>query len=232
MFTSPEVGKTYLQLAAVIFLLATLIATGGLWAVHHYTPIDGGDSWWATLGLWLLRIAGVLLVLLIAPVLAMFVVNTLFPLLGERVFLAGVRAVDPARAEALEAIEGLSLRVSVPQNLIRLMLFVGLSAISFAVSLVPVVGAFAGPVLQTYFTARALAWELLDPYFEKLHTRFDAQHVYVRQHRTSLVGFALPFSFVMAIPLVGPLAFGVAQAAMGTLVVEVLEQASTPPAQT
>lgn len=229
MFTAPEVGKTYLQLAGVIFVLAGLIATGGLWALHHFTPIDGSESWWAELGLWLLRIAGVVLVLLTAPVLALFFVNTLFPLLGERVFLAGVRAVDPARADALAALEGLPLRASIPQNLIRMMLFIGLSAVSFAVSLVPVVGAIAGPVLQTYFTARALAWELLDPYFEKLETRFDAQHVYVKRHRASLVGFALPFSFVMAIPLLGPLVFGVAQAAMGTLVIEVLERTTTPP---
>jgi len=222
---TPEVGKTYLQLVAVLFVLAGVLDVLGIWAVLHFTPIDGGDSWWAVAGLWLLRIAGLLLVVLMAPILALFVTNTAFPMLGERVFLAGVRAVDPARADQLAAIEGLPLRVSVPQNLIRMAMFLGLSVVAFGVSLIPVVGSILGPVLQAYFTARALGWELLDPYFEKLEVRFDAQHAFVKQHRGPLIGFALPFSLVMSIPLLGPLLFGVAQAAAGTLVVEVLERA-------
>jgi uncharacterized protein involved in cysteine biosynthesis len=92
---------------------------------------------------------------------------------------------------------------------------------------VPVVGSIGGPVLQAYFTARALGWELLDPYFEKLQMSFDAQHVFVKQHRAPLVGFALPYCFVMAIPLLGPFAFGLAQAAAGVFTREILE---TPPA--
>lgn len=222
---TPEVGKTYLQLVAALFLLAAGLNVLGIWGVVHFTPIEGGTSWWATAGLWLLRIAGILLVVLAAPVLALFTTNTLFPVLGERVFLAGVRTVDPARADQLEALPGLPLSVSIPQNLIRMALFIGLSILSFAASLIPVVGPFLSPVMQGYFTARALGWEMLDPYFEKLEVRFDAQHDFVRQHRAALVGFALPFSLVMSIPLVGPLLFGVAQAAAGTLVVEVFEGA-------
>ena len=221
---TPEVGKTYLQLVAVLFILAGVLDVLGIWAVFHLTPIDGSESWWTLVGLWLLRVAGLLIVVLVAPVLALFTTNTLFPILGERVFLAGVRVVDPARADQLAALEGLPLRVSVTQNLIRMGLFLGFSVLSFAVSLVPVVGAVLGPVMQGYFTARALGWELLDPYFEKLEIRFGAQRTFVQQHRAPLVGFALPFSLVMSIPLLGPLLFGVAQAATGTFVVEILER--------
>ena len=225
---TPEVGKTYIQLVAVLFLLAATFNVAGIWAVLHFTPIDGGEAWWTLVGLWLLRVAGLLIVVLVAPLIALFTTNTLFPVLGERVFLAGVRAVDPARADELAALEGLPLRVSVPQNLIRMAMFLGLSVVSFGVSLIPLIGAVLGPVLQAYFTARALGWELLDPYFEKLEVRFDAQHTFVKQHRGPLVGFALPFSLVMSIPLVGPLLFGVAQAAAGTLVVEILEGPEAP----
>lgn len=225
---TPEVGKTYLQLVVVLFILAGLLDVLGIWAVLRLTPIDGSESWWTLVGLWLLRVAGLIIVVLVAPILALFATNTAFPILGERVFLAGVRAVDPARADQLAALEGLPLRVSVPQNLIRMGLFLGFSALSFAVSLIPVAGAVLGPVMQGYFTARALGWELLDPYFEKLEVRFDAQRAFVEQHRGPLVGFALPFSLVMSIPLVGPLLFGVAQAAAGTLVVEILERSKNP----
>ena len=222
---TPAVQKTYLQLVGALFLLAAAINLAGIWAVRHFTPIDGGDSWWVLAGMWLLRIAGLLIVLFVAPVLSLFVTNTLFPLLGERVFLAGLRAVNPERADELEAIEGLPRRVSIPQNLIRLLLFLGLTVAAFGLSFIPVVGPVLGPVAQAYVTARSLGWELLDPYFEKLHVRFDAQHRFVKEHRRPLVGFALPFSLVMSIPLVGPLLFGVAQASIGTLVVDVFERA-------
>lgn len=228
-FETPEVGKTYFQLVAVLFVLAGILSAGGFWAVLHFTPIDGTESWWLLVGMWVARIAGMIIVALVCPILALFTANTLFPVLGERVFLAGVRAVNPQRADQLAALEGLPLRVSVPQNLIRMALFIGLTLFAFAVSLIPVAGVVLGPVLQGYFTSRALGWELLDPYFEKLEVRFDAQHEFVKQHRGALVGFALPFSLAMSIPLVGPLLFGVAQAAAGTLVVEVLEGTPAQP---
>ncbi len=225
---TPEIGKTYLQLVAALFVLVAALDVAGIWAVLHFTPVDGAETWWTLIGLWLLRIAGLAIVVLAAPIIALFTVNTAFPFLGERVFLAGVRAVSPDRADQLAALEGLPLRVSVPQNLIRMAMFIGLSIFAFAVSFIPLVGAVLGPLLQVYFTARAFGWELLDPYFEKLEVRFDAQRDFVRHHRAALVGFSLPFSLVMSLPLVGPLVFGVAQAAAGTLVVEVLERRQAP----
>ena len=238
-----EVGKTYLKLVAVLFVLAALLDVAGIWAVLHFVPIDGSESWWAQLGLWLLRIAGIVVVVFSAPLLALFTTNTAFCFedadcddsdictVDDCQFFhchytyrpEGVRTVNPARADELAALPGLPLSVSVPQNLIRMALFIGLSIAAFLSSFIPVVGPFLGPVLQAYFTARLLGWEMLDPYFEKLEVRFDAQHDFVRQHRGPLVGFALPFSLVMSIPLVGPLLFGVAQAAAGMMVVEVLE---------
>lgn len=224
-----DVGRTYLLLAGVVFAVALFLDVGGIWAIVHLTAPDGTESWWAALGMLLLRIAGIGIVLLAAPIIALFTVNTVAPLLGERVFLAGLRAVNPARADELANLKGLPMSTAVAQNLIRLVLFIGLSLGSLAVSFVPVVGSVAGPVLQGYFTARALGWELLDPYFEKLGYKFDAQHAFMKQHRSSMLGFALPYSFVMAIPLVGPLVFGVAQAATGTLVNDVLERAPDSP---
>lgn len=226
---TPEVGKAYVQMVAVLFVLAGTLSASGAWAVVHFTPIDGTESWWLLAGMWIARVAGIVIVALVCPILALFGINILFPVLGERVFLAGVRAVSPERADELAALEGLPMRVSVPQNLIRMGLFIALSLFAFAVSLIPVAGVILGPALQIYFTSRALGWELLDPYFEKLEVRFDAQHAFVKQHRGPLVGFALPFSLAMSIPLVGPLLFGVAQAAAGTLVVELLEGPPTPP---
>lgn len=226
---TPDVGKTYTALAGAMFGTAALIDFFGIWAMVHFTATDG-LSWWATLGLLLLRIAGILVVLLAAPVLALFTVNLILPFLGERVFFAGLRATNPTRAAELEAMKPISMWSGVAQNLIRLLLFLALSVAAFALSFVPVVGPLLAPTVQVLLTARALGWELLDPYFERLNFRFDEQHAFVKIHRRELVGFALPYSLIMAIPLVGPLVFGVAQAAIGTLVTDVLEANGPTPA--
>lgn len=220
---APDVKKTYLQLALAIFAVALCIDAAGVWTVLHFTPIDGDAQWWVLIWYWALRVVGIGLVFLAAPIIAMFLVNSLAPLLAERVFFAGMATVAPGRAEELRQIDGLPFVTAIVQNLIRLMLYLGLSVLTFALSFVPVVGSVGGPVLQSYFTARALSWELLDPYFEKLELGFDAQHTFVKQHRLAMLGFGLPFSLVMAIPLVGPLVFGLAQASAGVFVAEVIE---------
>lgn len=227
---APDVKKTYVQLALAIFGVATVLDVAGIWTILHFTAIDGDAAWWVVAWYWLLRIVGIGIILLAAPIIAMFLVNALAPLLAERVFFAGMSTVAPERAVELGKIEGTPFFTSIGDNLIRLLLYVGLSLLTFVLSFIPVVGSVGGPVLQGYFTARALSWELLDPYFEKLHMRFDAQHQYVKANRLPMLGFGLPFSLVMAIPLVGPLVYGLAQAAAGVFVAEVLEQPQAPPA--
>lgn len=227
---SPEVRGTYVQLVAVIFVIAAWLDVGGIWAIWHLTATDPTSPWWAILGLWTLRIAGILITLLIAPLIAFFAVNTFFPLLAERVFFAALRTLAPERARELEALPGTPFFVGVGRNLIRMLLFLGLTAGSFAVSLVPAVGAVVGPPLSLYVTARAMSWELLDPYFDKLQLTFADQRRVVNEHRAALVGFGLPIGLIMAIPLAGPLFFGLAQAAAAVLVAEVIEGSSSAPA--
>jgi len=224
---SSELRRTYVQLVAALFVVAGLLDAAGIWAVLHYTPIDGDTSWWATIALWIARIAGIVLVLLVAPLLSLAAVNLVFPFLGERVFIAAMRVVDPARAAQLEAMPGTPMASAVVVAVARLMLFFGMSVLAFLMSLIPVVGQVLGPVFQGYLSARGLAWELLDPYLDKLQLDMGQQRKFVATHRAALVGFGLPLIFLMAIPLVGPLMFGLAQGAVAKLVVEVIE---APPA--
>jgi len=220
---SPELRRTYLQLVLVLFVAATVIDVAGIWAVLHFTPIDDDTRWWALLLLWAIRVIGIVVVLLAAPLVALALVNLAFPFLGERVFLAAMRVVAPARAEQLAAEPGLPVSTAVGVAMLRLGIFVATGVGAFLVSLVPVVGQVLGPVLQGYLGARGLAWELLDPYLDKLRLDFAAQRAFVAAHRPALVGFGLPLTLLMAIPLVGPLFFGLAQGAAAQLVVEVIE---------
>ncbi|MCH9681962.1 MAG: EI24 domain-containing protein [Deltaproteobacteria bacterium] len=223
---SSELRRTYLHLVAVLFLAAIVLDITGIWAVLHFTTIAPDASWWMVSGLWVLRVLGIAGVILAAPLLALTVVNVLFPFLGERVFFAAMRTIAPARAEQLSALPGLSLASSAVIAVRRLVQYIGLSLGVFILSFIPVAGQILGPVLQGYVSARGLAWELLDPYLDKLQLGFGEQRAFVGQHRAELVGFGVPLALLMAIPLVGPLLFGLAQGAAARLVVEVIETQS------
>lgn len=219
---SAEVRRTYAALALALLAITTVLDVAGIWTVVAWTRIDDG-TWWEVAVMVLLRLAGIAMVLLAAPVIAMFLVQALFPFLGERVFLAGLRVIAPERAAALAAAAGRPFLTTFVDALVRLALFLVLTLALFLLSLVPVVGSVLGPVLQTWRSAIALAWELLDPYFDKRGLDRDAQRELLRRHQSRLLGFALPFTFVMAIPLVGPLIFGLAQAGIARVVVDAIE---------
>lgn len=225
---SAEVRRAYLRLAAVLVVLAVAltVALGGLlwWLV----PVDGDMSWGTWIGRWALRIGGSLLALVAAPMLSFFAVGIGFPFLADGVFMAGVRAVDPALAARLERPSGLGFVAATVGSIRRAVAFLGVTLALFALTLVPFVGPVLGPPLQLWYAARAFSWELLDPYFERVGADYGQQKVQVRSRRATLVGFGLPWVAVMALPFVGPLLFGLAQAAVAVVVAEELEAGAPP----
>lgn len=226
-WSSAEVRRAYLHLAIVLVAVATALDVAGVWGIVDATRPALDAAWWMVAVLWLVRLAGIALVLLVAPIVATFVVGLLFGFLGDRVFLAGLRVVAPERAAALAAAPGRPFGRMLGDTLVRLGTFLAIGLACFVLSFVPVIGTVLGPVLQGWRSAIALSWELLDPYFDKLGIDRAAQRVILQRHQAALVGFSLPFVFVMAIPIVGALAFGVAQAAIAVLVVEIVEAQPT-----
>ncbi|MCA9716577.1 MAG: EI24 domain-containing protein [Myxococcales bacterium] len=223
-----EVRQTYLQLLVALYITTVVLAGVLVTTLWVLTPIAPELTWAWTVFYWVLRIAGSLILAFASPLLALFTVNLVFPLLGERVFFAGMRVLDPARAAALEQREGMPLVRSLWMTVARMILFLGGTLLALAVTLIPLVGALLGPALSLFFTARAMTWELLDPVFDKRRMYLSAQREYIKQRQPALVGFGLPFSLLLSIPLVGPLFFGLAQAAVATLYVEVLELGGEP----
>lgn len=224
VFSASGVRATYLQLVAVMLVVAGALDVLGIWAVLHYTEATPDAAWWSSIGLWVLRIAGIILILFVAAYVAFFIVTNAFPFLGQRVFMAAMRTLDPARAAELEASEGLSFSQGMADAARRFFLYIGLSLLAVASSFIPVAGAVLGPGLSAWFTARALGWELLDPWFDKLQWRYAEQRSFINDNRSTLFGFGLPLSLAMAIPLVGPFVFGAAQAAAAQLVSGVLDR--------
>ena len=93
-------------------------------------------------------------------------------------------------------------------------------------ALVPVLGVLLGPLAQLWFGSRMLSWELLDPYFERRGLDHANQRATMRAHRATMFGFGAPWTLLLAIPILGPLGFGLAQAGAALLVAEVLEPRS------
>jgi uncharacterized protein involved in cysteine biosynthesis len=223
---SAELRRLYVRLALAIFALTVVLDILGIWAVVSLTPdVDSGAR--AVLVV-LLRVAGVAIVLLLAPLLAVLVANLVLPMLAELVFMAGMRAVDPEQARVLAEGPGMPLRRSIGHGVVRLVRFLLLGGVAALCSLIPVVGSVVGPAAVALVTASSLAWELLVPYFERRQMSMAAQHTYLNSHRSTVLGFALPYSFALAVPFVGPLLFGVAQAA-AAVVVDMLDRSATPP---
>jgi hypothetical protein len=196
--------------------------------------------------------------LILAPLVALAVVQQVLPLLGEKIFFDGARAAageaavqsdengrsgtnafqdrtkeKPAvssrlrRLDALEKNPGLGLR-GLGTAASRTSALAGLTAAAapagvLVTALVPGVGAVFATLLVTSVASYALAWELLDPYFDKKALNFQAQDKVMWENKFLLVAFATPFTAALAVPIVGPLATSVAQGACGYLVWRVFE---------
>jgi CysZ protein len=215
---SKEVGRAYLRVAAVIFGLTVVIDIGAIWTLLHFTTPAADAATWMIVALWVARVIGTLAALLVGPLLAIFVVNIAFPVFNKGVFLAGMQLVDPERAAALEAKPGMPLAPTIGIPIWRLIKFVGLSMGLFVLGLIPVIGSLVATALQLWLTARTIAWELMDPYFDCLDIRYAEQREFVARLQKPLLGFGVPVALLMAIPIVGPLCFGLAQASAGVFV--------------
>ncbi|MBL9104387.1 MAG: EI24 domain-containing protein [Myxococcales bacterium] len=221
---SGDVRRTYFKLALGLVVVSVALMVGLGYGFMWLLGMALDPAWLAGVTGWIAWLGAVVLAAVVAPLLALFVVNIVFPFLAEGVFFAGLRAVDPARAESLAQAAGTGFTASTVGSIRRLIYFVGVTLLCFAVSCVPLIGAVLGPIAQVWFTARMLSWELLDVYFERAGVDYAGQRVLLRRHRGAMFGFGLPWVLLMMLPLVGPLLFGLAQAAAAQLVIGLLER--------
>ncbi|MCA9698982.1 MAG: hypothetical protein KC431_15765, partial [Myxococcales bacterium] len=106
-FEDDGVHKAYFKVALTLLLMTTAIDVGGLWALWANTAPTAEQGLLVIIGLWALRVVGTVVTLLAAPLVAVLTVNIVMPFFNQGVFLAGLRAADPVRAQGLDG--GLSL---------------------------------------------------------------------------------------------------------------------------
>ncbi|KAI5287053.1 hypothetical protein KEM52_001779, partial [Ascosphaera acerosa] len=83
---------------------------------------------------------------------------------------------------------------------------------------------------QSYYSSRSLMRELLRPYFKRIHFTPDQKRRWFFARQGVLFGFALGFYFLLRVPFVGVLMYGVAQASTAYLLTKITDPPPAPPA--
>lgn len=221
--TSRDVRAAYVWIALALMSTTLTLQATGIALTFHFIPLSSEAHLSLSVGVWLLRIVVLVIVLLLAPIVAITLCNVVAPIFSEIPFLAGMRAVDRGLAEELSSKPGLPLAVAIWLSLRRMVLFFGLVGVCVMIGFIPLVGAFIAAPLQLYFAARTIGWEMLDPYFDKRSLRLPAQREIVSRHVPEILGMGVVCAPILAIPLVGPLMFGVLQASAAKFVVDHFE---------
>ena len=76
--------------------------------------------------------------------------------------------------------------------------------------------------LQAYFTSRRLLNSALEPWFTRIKFSREAKRAWFRERESVLMGFALPFYVLLRLPVIGPIAFGLASASAAFLITKVI----------
>jgi uncharacterized protein involved in cysteine biosynthesis len=229
---SGAVLRTCWPLAVIGLALGLLLQILAAWGVLSLTRVPEDAAAWLVVSAWIVRVVGLVAGIVVASIAAILGTGLIVPLLGDRILLAALRPLDPGRAARLEASVGLGAGGQVIASLRRLLGFVAWSLLAFAVSFIPFAGVVLGPSLEAAIAARFLGWELLEPAFSRLGMSAASQRAFLASHRWELLGFALPFVPGLAVPLLGPALFALAQGAAAVLMHEELRDLDTPPAWT
>ncbi len=82
--------------------------------------------------------------------------------------------------------------------------------------------------LQTYFASRSLMRQLLEPYFHRVQFTKEQKKKWFIDRSGVLFGFALAFTIMVKIPLVGVLIYGIAEASTAYLITKITEPPPPP----
>ena len=82
--------------------------------------------------------------------------------------------------------------------------------------------------LQTYFASRSLMRQLLEPYFYRVPFTKEQKKTWFVDRSGVLFGFALAFTLMVKVPLVGVLIYGIAEASTAYLITKITEPPPPP----
>jgi len=99
--------------------------------------------------------------------------------------------------------------------------FVKWSLILTLFGILPIVGTWISYFGQVFLIAERYGWDLLSIYtYDCNRMNYSQHHNWLHPKEWKIVGFTLPFVLISSIPFLGPLVFGIAQAAVAHLLVQ------------
>ncbi|KAK3239442.1 hypothetical protein CYMTET_50634 [Cymbomonas tetramitiformis] len=222
-------GGAYKNLTAAVFATSLLMDAGGIYSLNLLTEsLLGSDPdilWLAFIAVLKVPVFGT--VIFISPLLAVFAVQLALPLLGESLFFGALKEIRPSRAEVLERSGGLGPRgisVAVSRILMFLKWQFGLLVISLPIGFVPIFGPILTAGAQLTLSSYIFGWEMLDVWCDKNAFDLEGQKRIMKGQKWALIGFAAPYTLLLAIPIFGPFTVGIAQSAAARLVTSVMEK--------
>ncbi|KAI5298831.1 hypothetical protein KEM56_003752 [Ascosphaera pollenicola] len=83
---------------------------------------------------------------------------------------------------------------------------------------------------QSFYSSRGLMRELLRPYFKRIHFTPEQKRRWYFDRDGVLFGFALGFYYILRIPFIGILMYGIAEASTAYLITKITDPPPPPPA--
>lgn len=225
--SAPGLGRAYGRYAVALVLTSLLLiaalGTGAFqgleWVLTERVDADLSET-----ARTVIEVVGTVVVvaisLVIAPVLSLVIVGAALPIWSEQLFYAGMQSIDPDRAARLSSAKGDGITVSLHLGIRRLARLLVVQLLGFGLSFIPVIGVILGPSVSLVGAGWIVGWEMIDPYLSRLGLTIPEQRAVARAHRRDLLGFGVPASAIMAIPVLGPAFFGLIQVAAARLVHE------------
>jgi len=165
--------------------------------------------------------------LTILPVWALSIAQKRHPIDHGKLFVEGLRPLDPELARQIE--DGSAKKhhnkgprpwmVIIGESFSEHVGFWSKSVIISLLSIIPIIGSIFTAGLQTYLNCMKLCSRVLEIYTKHVeHMNDNQRHVFFRQHRALLLGFAAPYVIFSSIPFIGPLTMVYAEASAADLV--------------
>ena len=82
--------------------------------------------------------------------------------------------------------------------------------------------------LQTYFSSRSLMRQLLQPYFHRIQFTKQQKKIWFIDRSGVLFGFSFAFAYMVKVPFVGVLIYGIAEASTAYLITKITEPPPPP----
>lgn len=167
--------------------------------------------------------------LLVIPVWAFTIAQIRHPIFSCGLFIKGLQSLDVELAEDFNNQLFLTKSKSSWWKAFidsgrEITHFAFLSFVCLLLAIIPIIGSILAVIGQLIVTANRLSFNFTRVYMERIKgMRFKEKRKFMDHHAGLLLGFCLPYTIIMSIPLLGPYLLGYGQASAAHLIYEMIK---------